>query len=423
MISLDKHEEDVIGCLLADQSISLYACNKVGLTPECFVDSFWGNVYANMLEMDKARIPLTPINVDTYIVTRGGEPVREKCMDALNACITATHCEYYAKILVDRHARIKTVAMLKDAAEKVENDETKSVQEHTESIFQDMLTLERHSKIKISKVHQHKDEVLKKWEAASKADYIGVPSSIKTINSYLGGWRNCLGIIGAYRGVGKSTFIRQECLHQARLGLKVLLFTLEDQDEIAASRIAGNIADVSAFHCDIGTASSSDIDKMAEAFDSTKDLTLWMVNDAYTIEEIMSTCSMMKQRHGLDIVYIDHIQYIAPQQLPNMNRVNTMSAYSHQLAMACKRFGCPIVCASQFSRECEKENRTPRLSDLRDSGSLEQDARQILLLYPDLNDDMYHLEVAKNNYGVSGKDVKIERLDGKQRFEERTEIL
>jgi replicative DNA helicase len=102
-----------------------------------------------------------------------------------------------------------------------------------------------------------------------------------------------------------------------------------------------------------------------------------------------------------------------------MSRNDTMAHYSQCIVNMAKRLDIAAVCASQFSRASEKESRKPRLSDLRDSGSLEQDARQIILLYWDAEADSFMLEVAKNNYGQSGEAVEVIRYGDMQRFEER----
>jgi replicative DNA helicase len=125
---------------------------------------------------------------------------------------------------------------------------------------------------------------------------------------------------------------------------------------------------------------------------------------------------MMKREHGIDILWIDHIQLIKPYELPHSNRNNTMAVYSQSIVALAKSLDIPIICLSQLSRDAEKGVRTPRLSDLRDSGTLEQDARQVLLLYQEK--ETFKLEIAKNNFGSSGNTVEMIRHSDKQRFEE-----
>jgi replicative DNA helicase len=89
--------------------------------------------------------------------------------------------------------------------------------------------------------------------------------------------------------------------------------------------------------------------------------------------------------------------------------------------MLAKNLSVAVVCASQLNRSCETEDRDARLSDLRDSGSLEQDARQVCLIGRGEQQDEFILHVAKNNYGPAGQKIKMVRLDSVRRFEERDE--
>jgi replicative DNA helicase len=315
--------------------------------------------------------------------------------------------------------RRELLVALKKTSFEIEGQPNVATSQHLENLQLSLSALQNSSGIEIKRVSDLKETKIDQWRNAKNKGYVGVPSGFFELNKYLGGWRGSLGIIGGYRGCGKSTLIRQEALCQAQDGYRVAIFTLEDPIDIASACIVGNHKAVSVFHLDIGESSPEKIASMETGFDELKELPLYLIGNAYTLEQIIATTNLLKERYGLDIVYIDHVQCIQPLQLPQMNRNNTMAVYSNRLAAFSKQLNIPVVLASQLSRDCEKESRTPKLSDLRDSGTLEADARQVLLLYAveANNAETFKLKVAKNNYGVSGVEIDLNRIGGKQRFE------
>ena len=122
------------------------------------------------------------------------------------------------------------------------------------------------------------------------------------------------------------------------------------------------------------------------------------------------------RRHGVGLVIIDYLQ-----RLHMSGRFERHELLIGEMTKALKTLALEsrvaVVLLAQLNRQAE-DGREPKLSDLRDSGTLEQDARQILLLSYDGEKQHHILEVAKNNFGKSNKDVGIKREDGKQRFVE-----
>lgn len=262
------------------------------------------------------------------------------------------------------------------------------------------------------------DAKVSAWRQAKGTGYVGIPSTFQKLNTYLGGYRRkVMTVLGGYRGEGKSTIARQEAHGVAKLGFRALVVSLEDPEDIAQAGIAGNEASISVFHLDTGNGFDVNIDTIESAWRGMAALPLHTAA-AMTIDEIVSLATIQKARHGLDFIVIDHLQYISPYTLPRMDRNGTIATYSQKICGLAKTLDVAVLVLSQFSRDSEKMSRRPKLSDLRDSGTIEQDARAVLLLSYDSNLNHHLLEVAKNNNGVSKVDIGVRRLDGKQRFEE-----
>lgn len=403
------HENEVIGAILLDATPSLFACNKVGLEPKHFATGMKRVYEAIQAIMEKPRA-----TVDLITVAEKSGVSFDDLSDMVSKTMSASSCEYHAREIIKTWKSKETLALAMNMVNKLKEEQP--CDEVTMEFWNNIQSVQSDNLVQITKVGDHKEGKFEQWRSAKERGYVGVPSSMPSVNGYLGGWRKCLGMIGAYRGTGKSTFIASEGLWQAKQGFRTAIFTLEDPDDMVAAKIVGNHADISTFALDTGHFSEQQLDAMGQAWDNLKDLPLWIVRKAISVPQIISTASMLKQRYGLDICYIDHMQLISPLQLPNMNRNNTLSTYSSQLANMATELDCAVICASQLSRDCEKEGRKPRLSDLRDSGSLEQDCRQCLMLYE--TTEGFCVDIAKNNYGVSGKTVSVDRVDGRQRFVE-----
>jgi replicative DNA helicase len=417
----NESERAVIGSILIDQHKSLYICQKYGIKPDCFTEPLCRQAF--VVIQDIAARPKGCCDVMTVgkALADSGFKMEEHALEHIvDGTPTASHCEYYAGLIKEAYIKREAVNVMRKHKAVIDTEPEKKASDILNAMVAEITELSSAGRLRINKASDFMDAKLKQWHESRNRGFVGIPSCFCGVNKYLGGFRRgVMCIIGAYRGTGKSTLLRQEAVHMAQEGYSVALFSLEDPADMAAAGMAGNISDVCVYYCDIGEAEDHQLEKIAAAWKGMESLPLFIVQNANTMTEIINACNYVKQVKGLDAIFIDHIQYISPQQLPHMNRTGTMAMYSQQLSDLAKNMDATIIVASQFSRDCEREKRIPRLSDLRDSGTLEADARQVLLLYEDIDSGVFHLDVAKNNYGISGKTVELIRLDGKQRFQER----
>lgn len=411
-------EQSIIACLLINQSKTLYYCRRDGLAPEAFTDADCRAVYAVAVEM--ANKPDNYINMLTIAhacKAKGLSVKMEVFENAIDKIASIEECPGYTKIVKTAYIKRKTTELMRGYIDAIQ--ENSDVNECISQMIAELLSVSTGSDIAINNPDHYRKEKMEQWTLAKNKGFVGIPSEFPLVNQWLGGYRRgVMAIIGAYRGTGKSTLLAEEALAMAKKGYKVAMFTLEDPADIVSARMAGNESGVSVYFCDIGTAYDSQLEEINKAWKTLAGLPLFISQNAYSLADITSAAQYLKDTKGLDIMMIDHIQYITPQQLPHMNRNGTIGVYSQGLATLAKKLDCSVLVASQLSRDCEKDNRTPRLSDLRDSGTLEADARQVMLLYKMQNglEPAYVLEIAKNNYGISGKRIQLSRQDGKQRF-------
>lgn len=406
-------EQALLGGIMLDCNAGLYACVQNGITENSFFDARNKKVWNAMQQLARNRKVVDSLTVGK-IIGSGWDKLLEAMIDK---CITIAHVDYYAQEVRSNQKQHQFLIAIDRAKSQLSSGG--DFAGALEFLQQEMIGLSVDNRITIKKIKDYKDEKIEQWDRAKGMGYVGIPFVLPRINEVLGGMRKkMVSVIGGFRNLGKSTLARQAAIWQAEQGYKVALFTPEDTGDIASAGMVGNKADLSVFSLDTGHGTSETILRMSEKWDEVGDLPLYIIPDHLTIGQITSTATMIKARYGLDILYYDHIQLINPLQLPHMNRTTTLSVYSSQLASLAKQLDIHICELSQLSRDSEKKDRRPKMSDLRESGSIEQDARQVLLLSQDKDTKLHTLEVAKNNNGISGVDIIIRRMDGKQRFEE-----
>ena len=407
-------EASAIGSLFIHTDKAFEYCIKHGIGPQHFHDPTNSRIVKEIFEQAARGKGFDIITVHTALQD---VPLRtiEGCVDVTYGCSERKY-ETLAKFKKLRDFRNACQLGLDSATEP------DAVHEITNKVSSELDNITHVGSVDILTPDKCSDSKIAAWENAATNGFVGYPFCIPGINRYLGGIRDgTMCILGGYRGEGKSTLLRQDALHQALRGTPVAFFPLEDPPELVYSMMAGNLAGISVFDMDRGVLSRDKREIIYRAWrEKLSALPIYVSPDAVTIDGIERAIVLLSKTKGVKVVYIDHIQRVLPYQKPHSSRNDTLSEYSARIASLCIKYNVAPVIASQFSRDPEKNSRKPRLSDLRDSGSLEQDARQVMLLYytPEGN---HVLEVAKNNNGAQGE-VRLRRRAEIQRFEELTEF-
>lgn len=222
---------------------------------------------------------------------------------------------------------------------------------------------------------------------SSPGKLLGLPTEWTAINKLTGGLgKGELVVIGGRPGMGKSIAGQNLASYTANVtNKKVIFFSLEMPKNQLGARILSAAAWTRYERCRNGTVNSDDFYRLGIAMETIKSDNLLIDDTPRTdIEHIKSVCRAEKRRHKeLGVVIIDYIGLI---RLPPKCRTRWegIGEITRELKLLAKELDCPVVALSQIGREVEKEKeKRPRLSDLRDSGCVEQDADIILLLYRD----------------------------------------
>ena len=257
----------------------------------------------------------------------------------------------------------------------------------------------------INEVYANLDEL-----ATQGGQLPGLPTGFSMLDQYIGGLnKSDLILLGARPGMGKTAIALNMAMSAAKKsGKTVVIFQLEMSRTQLATRLLSTEGFIDSKKLRMGSLNDDDWQKMAEATETLNKLNILIdENSGITVPEMKAKC---RRVNNLGLIVIDYLQLMhAPKHTDN--RVQEVAEISCSLKIMAKDLNVPVLCCCQLSRGPEgRQDKRPMLSDLRESGSIEQDADIVLFIY---RDDYYKTEsenhnaaeliVAKNRHGETGK--------------------
>ena len=261
-------------------------------------------------------------------------------------------------------------------------------------------------------------------ENKAKGEYTGIQSGIPFLDKMTGGWKKGnLIVLGARPSMGKTALSLNFAVNACKEGHSVAFFSLEMCNDEIMARIISSEGSIDAKHANTPALMTENDEAIAK--NVLKNFRSWKFylddTSAMPVSQIMAKARRIKQEKGLDLVIIDHLNFIGIDFRAE-NRTNEMRKITGSLKGMAKDLDVPVICLCQLSRGVEsRAEKKPMLSDLRESGTIEQDADCVLLLYRDSyyskeeSDKSAELAIAKQRNGVVGT-VQL-HFEGKhQRF-------
>ncbi|MBN1429816.1 MAG: replicative DNA helicase [Anaerolineae bacterium] len=240
---------------------------------------------------------------------------------------------------------------------------------------------------------------------------MGVPSGFIDLDRLLGGLQKSdLVIIAARPGMGKSSMLNSIVMNAARLNQRVALFSLEMSNEQLVQRFISGITHIPSHKLREGKLDDRD---WAEFVQATEDISRLPIHlddtPALSTQELRSKARRLHLEYGLSLIVVDYLQLMTTP-LRSENRVQEISYISRSLKQLARELNVPLISAAQLSRAVEQRtDKRPLLSDLRESGSIEQDADVVMFIYrdayynPDTPDgDRTEIQIAKHRNGPTG---------------------
>jgi replicative DNA helicase len=315
----------------------------------------------------------------------GGHPY---LIQLMNNTPTAIHAEVYGR-LVERTALRRRMLEASDKIRELAVDEAKTI----DSVLADAETL-----IFSIGQNQARREFVPIWEALSayydRMEHLlqnqrgatGVPTGFRDLDQLLGGFQKSDLIIFAGRpGMGKTSFLLSTAMNSARIGARVGIFTMEMGTEQIVQRMISMESGISMQKLRLAQLNRQEQERFVEVVGRISEFSMFIDDTpALTPLEIRTKCRRLMYEHGLDMIMIDYIQLMSAGKGYENNRVQEISYISRTVKELARELNIPVISAAQLSRAVEQRNdKRPLLSDLRESGSIEQDADIVMFLYRD----------------------------------------
>jgi replicative DNA helicase len=235
----------------------------------------------------------------------------------------------------------------------------------------------------------------------NQVEYRGIPTGFSDLDNILGGLHNSdLIILAARPSMGKTAFaleIAQRMALRSQTG--VAIFSLEMSKDQLVDRVLSSVSGIEMRKIRTGrldeAGDNNEFVKLGNAINQLSEAPIWIDDsESLNILELRSKARRLKSRHNLGAIIIDYLQLMSGKNEGyNGNRVQEVSDISRGLKMLAKELDIPVIALSQLSRSVEgREDKRPMLSDLRESGSIEQDADVVIFIH---REEMYHKETKK----------------------------
>lgn len=226
----------------------------------------------------------------------------------------------------------------------------------------------------------------------------GVPTGFDDLDQMLGGFqRSDLLIVAGRPGMGKTSWLLSTALNAARKGARVAIFSLEMSSEQIVQRLVSSETGISTHRLRLGQLDDREWTLFVEATDKLSPLRIF-IDDTPALSplQLRTKCRRLYSEHGLDLVMVDYMQLMtAGTGRGNENRVQEISFISRHMKQLARELNVPVLSAAQLSRAVEqRQDKRPQLSDLRESGSIEQDADVVMFIY---RDEVYNENTERQN--------------------------
>ena len=425
-------EASLLGAILLSKEAMSIAQER-GLRGEEFYKPIHQFIFDAMRALNIAGEPIDAVTVADEL-RRGGQLDTVGGVEALvalqNATPSVTSAERYARIVRDTAALRRLIATAADIAEigySGPDDVARALDDAESRIFD---VSERNVGDTSKRLEALMSETMEQLEhrASSRETITGLATGLHDLDRILLGFQpGTLNILGARPAMGKSALALRMAVHAAQAAAApVLFFSLEMGATELAQRVLASEARVDATLLRNGRVTQNDWQKIGLALGTLSVPLIIDDSPSTSVAAIRARARRtMSREGGLALIVIDYLQLMGADDNKPENRQLEVSEISRKLKLLAREFGIPVLALSQLSRALEsRSDKRPTLSDLRESGALEQDADVVMFLY---RDEVYNAEsreskgvaevqVAKHRAGPLGK-VRLSWIAGYTRFE------
>ncbi len=392
-------EEAVLGALLIDPEAIFRVLSFLRADHFYLRKHRW--IYEAIVALHEQREPLDFLTLTTELEQRehleaiGGSAYVSQL---INSVPSAINIESYAHMVEETSIRRNLLDTAGDIA-KYAYDEEQSINEVVDRSERSLFAISQKRASRDLRPVQEVVESYYSWVEnlyEHRGEVMGVPSGFRDLDKLLGGFqRSDLLILAARPGVGKTSLMLTLALKAAERGRTTAIFSLEMSAEQLVQRMVSGLSRVDAQRLRLGNLLDDDWPRFTEAIGHLAELPIFIDDTpALTPIQLRTKCRRLHSEHGMDIVFVDYLQLMTSGSRIE-NRVQEVSYLSRSLKALAREMDVPVMTASQLSRAVEKrQDKHPVLSDLRESGSIEQDADVVMFIY---RDELYHEDTELKN--------------------------
>ena len=387
-------EQSVIGSMLMDRD-AIIAASEIVVADD-FYQRQYGIMFDTMVELFNEGKPVDLVTLQDRLKEKDVPP--EVCSldfvrDILATVPTSANVRSYATIVHEKAVLRRLIRINEEIANNCYSgkDSLEVILADTEKQIFNLL--ESRASGDFVPIRQVALNVLDKIEQAtrSKSTVTGLPTGFIDLDYRMSGLQpSDLILIAARPSMGKTAFVLNITDYIAvRRQKTCLIFSLEMSKEQLVNRMLSMESNVDSQKLRTGTLTDADWDAVVEGIGTIGSSKL-VIDDTpgISIMELRSKCRKVKLEHGLDLVMIDYLQLMSGSGKNGDNRQQEISEISRSLKAIARELSVPVIALSQLSRACEtRTDHRPMLSDLRESGAIEQDADVVMFLY---RDDYYN---------------------------------
>ena len=413
-------EQSVLGALLIDKDAVIEVAEF--LRADDFYRGHHGTIYAAILDLYERREPVDLVTVSEVLERNGHLDAvggSAYLTSLINLTPTAVNAVHYGRI-VERKAVLRNLiaaagriagigyeetADVSAAVDRAEQELFAVSQKRIEAGFSPLKALLHSAYDRLDYLHQHKGEIS------------GVKTGFKDLDTLTTGLqRSDLIVLAARPSIGKTSLALNIAEHAAvREGKTVGIFSLEMSKEQLVLRLLSSVANIDSQRLRTGFLEEMDFTRLAPAMNNLAEAPIY-IDDTPNIStmELRTKARRLQAEAGLDMLVVDYLQLMQSTiQSRDANRVQEVSEITRGLKSLARELQVPVVALSQLSRQAEmRESKEPRLSDLRESGSIEQDADLVIFLWrekdrgteeADADGEVVKLRLAKHRNGPTGE--------------------
>ena len=390
-------EQSVIGSMLMDREAIIAASEMI--TGDDFYQHQYGVMFESMVELFNEGKPVDLVTLQDRLKEKEVSSL-DFVREILTTVPTSANVKHYAQIVQEKAVLRRLIRVNEEIANScyAGKDSLEHILAHTEKSIFDLL--QSRNSGEFVPIRQVALNVLEKIEQAAKTNdtVTGIPTGFIDLDYRTSGFQpSDFILIAARPSMGKTAFVLNVVEHVAvKKQYPCMVFSLEMSKEQLVNRMLSMESNVDSQKLRTGSLTDADWDAVIEGVGTIGNSKL-LIDDTpgISIMELRSKCRKVKLEFGLSLVIIDYLQLMSGSGKSGDNRQQEISEISRSLKALARELNAPVIALSQLSRACEtRQDHRPMLSDLRESGAIEQDADVVMFLY---RDDYYNKDTDTPN--------------------------